>query len=287
MPPSACSNRPRRRACAPVNAPFSWPNSSLASTPSANAPQLSATNGPPARGLASCTARAASSLPVPVSPSMSTGTSVRATRCRRRTSSFIAGLSPTTVRRRPAARRRTTSSCSARISGKPSMSSFTSRMNRGCTEGTNAGGITCSMRAGKRPASTMITHTVCICGVPAERHTSSGSAGRPSVTPWSAAKIWPWSEGSVIGRIRRSAAGPRAMISATSRRAGGSPIGEVKSRTCRCSTSVSSSSRSTGPRSGSPWRVAGSPRAVTVRSDQVSRQRGMVRNAPAMVRDAP
>ena len=28
MPPSACSKRPRRCASAPVNAPFSWPNSS-------------------------------------------------------------------------------------------------------------------------------------------------------------------------------------------------------------------------------------------------------------------
>ena len=29
MPPSACSKRPRRMACAPVNAPRSWPKSSL------------------------------------------------------------------------------------------------------------------------------------------------------------------------------------------------------------------------------------------------------------------
>ena len=29
VPPSACSNRPTLRALAPVNAPFSWPNSSL------------------------------------------------------------------------------------------------------------------------------------------------------------------------------------------------------------------------------------------------------------------
>ncbi len=32
MPPCAASNRPTRRRAAPVNAPASWPNSSLSST---------------------------------------------------------------------------------------------------------------------------------------------------------------------------------------------------------------------------------------------------------------
>ena len=50
MPPSAASNSPARWSTAPVNAPFSWPNSSLSSSVSGSAPQLTDTNG--ARGAA-------------------------------------------------------------------------------------------------------------------------------------------------------------------------------------------------------------------------------------------
>ena len=45
VPPWACSKRPMRRLSAPVNAPFSWPKSSLSSSDSASAAQCSATNG--------------------------------------------------------------------------------------------------------------------------------------------------------------------------------------------------------------------------------------------------
>ena len=45
MPPSAISILPLRRYCAPVKAPFSWPNSSLSSRLSGRAPQLTATIG--------------------------------------------------------------------------------------------------------------------------------------------------------------------------------------------------------------------------------------------------
>ena len=45
MPPSATSNRPRRSRSAPVNAPRTWPNSSLSSSGSGTALQLIATNG--------------------------------------------------------------------------------------------------------------------------------------------------------------------------------------------------------------------------------------------------
>ena len=45
MPPSASSNLPRRRASAPVNAPFSWPNSSDSISSSGIAAQLTSTNG--------------------------------------------------------------------------------------------------------------------------------------------------------------------------------------------------------------------------------------------------
>ena len=61
---------------APVNAPFSWPKSSLSSSVSGIAAQLIATNGPAARPLSACSARANSSLPVPLSPRSSTVVSV-------------------------------------------------------------------------------------------------------------------------------------------------------------------------------------------------------------------
>ena len=79
MPRWASSIRPRRRAVAPVNAPFSCPNSSLSSKFSDSAAQLIATKGPSTRRLHACTARAATSLPVPLSPSSSTVASVGAT----------------------------------------------------------------------------------------------------------------------------------------------------------------------------------------------------------------
>ena len=55
-----------------MNAPRSWPNSSLSSRVSASAAQWSFTKGPLARGLRSWMAAAISSLPVPDSPVMST-----------------------------------------------------------------------------------------------------------------------------------------------------------------------------------------------------------------------
>ena len=45
MPPSATSNLPRRSATAPVNAPRTWPNSSLSISSSGIAAQLTSTNG--------------------------------------------------------------------------------------------------------------------------------------------------------------------------------------------------------------------------------------------------
>src|SRR5579885_527829 len=59
--------------CAPVNAPFSWPNNSLSSRFSGIALQLMATNGPSLRALRRWMAAAAISLPVPLSPNESTG----------------------------------------------------------------------------------------------------------------------------------------------------------------------------------------------------------------------
>ena len=56
-----------------MKAPFSWPNSSLSSSVSGIAEQFTATNGPLARCDRSWIVRATSSLPVPVSPRISTG----------------------------------------------------------------------------------------------------------------------------------------------------------------------------------------------------------------------
>jgi len=72
VPPSASSKRPSRRSAAPVKAPFSWPNSSLSSNVSGSAPTFTAMNGLLRRGLSLWIARATSSLPVPLSPSIST-----------------------------------------------------------------------------------------------------------------------------------------------------------------------------------------------------------------------
>ena len=79
VPPSASSNRPSFCLIAPVNAPFSWPNSSLSSKVSVSAPQLTLMNGPFARLLRRWIARAISSLPVPLSPAMNTVVSLAAT----------------------------------------------------------------------------------------------------------------------------------------------------------------------------------------------------------------
>ena len=51
VPPFAAAKRPMRSRSAPVNAPRTWPNSSLSSSSSGIAPQFTATNGRSARGL--------------------------------------------------------------------------------------------------------------------------------------------------------------------------------------------------------------------------------------------
>ena len=80
VPPAASRKRPLRVCTAPVNAPRSWPKSSLSSSSRGMAAVLMATKGPSARGPALWIARATSSFPVPLSPVISTGTSLAATR---------------------------------------------------------------------------------------------------------------------------------------------------------------------------------------------------------------
>ena len=94
VPPSANSKRPIRLASAPVKEPFSWPNNSLSTRLAGIAPQLTRTSGLALRGLRSCTARAMSSFPVPVSPKSKTVESVGATCSTFLSTVFIAWLSP-------------------------------------------------------------------------------------------------------------------------------------------------------------------------------------------------
>ena len=99
MPPSASSNLPRRSAAAPVNAPFSWPNSSLSISSVGIAAQFTFTNGPAANGLSRWMWAASSSLPVPDSPDNSTLTSDRATWVACCTACWNAGDDPNHPRR--------------------------------------------------------------------------------------------------------------------------------------------------------------------------------------------
>ena len=78
VPPSALSNFPFRSPVAPVNAPFRCPNSSDSSRLSGIAPQLTEMYGLSALAPFAWITFAISSLPVPLSPSMSTGRSVGA-----------------------------------------------------------------------------------------------------------------------------------------------------------------------------------------------------------------
>jgi hypothetical protein len=95
VPPAASSNLPGRRSVAPVNDPFSCPNSSDSMSVSGMAAQLTATSARSRRGERWWSARAKSSFPVPDSPRRRTVVSVEATRCVSATARRMASLSPT------------------------------------------------------------------------------------------------------------------------------------------------------------------------------------------------
>jgi len=78
VPPSACSNSPWRVITAPVKLPFSWPNSSLSIRLGGTAPQSNTTRSLRERGDIEWIACATTSLPVPVSPSITTVVAVGA-----------------------------------------------------------------------------------------------------------------------------------------------------------------------------------------------------------------
>jgi hypothetical protein len=74
-----------------VNAPRSWPNSSLASRLDDSAPQSIVTSGEPPRSDRAWSASATRSLPVPDSPTISTDVGVAATRSMSANSRSICG----------------------------------------------------------------------------------------------------------------------------------------------------------------------------------------------------
>ncbi len=133
VPPSADWNLPGRLAMAEVKAPFTWPKSSLSIKFSGMAPQLTATKGPEARLLRRWISRASSSLPVPVSPVISTLMSVAATRCSLRKISSIDGHEPMI-----SPKRLSLSSCdSFSLSARSADSSITfSRISEACEANT-------------------------------------------------------------------------------------------------------------------------------------------------------
>ena len=92
--PWAASSLPTRSPVAPVNAPRRCPNSSASSRPAGTAAQWTAIIGRSRRPLAACSARAATSLPAPVGPTISTDRSVGATRATTVAHATIAGASP-------------------------------------------------------------------------------------------------------------------------------------------------------------------------------------------------
>jgi len=89
----ASSTSPFLFSTAPLKAPFTWPNNSLSMSVPTSEPQSMGTNSP--CGLALCTARATTSLPVPLSPSSSTESRLRETLVMSRRRALICGDWPT------------------------------------------------------------------------------------------------------------------------------------------------------------------------------------------------
>ena len=94
-PRCARENLPFLVPVASVNAPLTWPKSSDSSSVSGMAAQLTLMNGMSRCALRLCTARATSSLPVPVSPVINTVLRVADTSSMRRITSAMARLWPT------------------------------------------------------------------------------------------------------------------------------------------------------------------------------------------------
>ena len=157
VPPSASSNGPRRMRVAPVNAPRSWPNSSLSNTLAAIAPQSTCMNGRSARGDAAW--------------------SVRATQA-------LAGAALAEQQHaRIAASRRARSSCAAR--GSPSIrrraSRLRSRPRRACA-GTGSRPRACRAARGSRRSAPRACATASVI-LPNARAFASATASWPASAP--------------------------------------------------------------------------------------------------------
>jgi hypothetical protein len=93
--PSASSTLPGTRRSAPVNAPRSWPKSSLSTSCAGSVVQSTVTNGFAWRAELTWIARAKRPFPVPVSPRSSTVASVCAARLTRSYTARSGALRPT------------------------------------------------------------------------------------------------------------------------------------------------------------------------------------------------
>ena len=94
VPPLASSKCPFLSPIAPVNEPFTWPKNSLEAISLGMAPQSTAINGLFRRSLFRWIDLATTSLPVPLSPIISTDISVGATKLMNLLKRLEAGLIP-------------------------------------------------------------------------------------------------------------------------------------------------------------------------------------------------
>ena len=127
----ASSSKPTFSVVAPVNDPLVWPNSSDSMRSFGSAAQLILIHGPSRRALRSCSALAISSLPVPLSPMISTLASVSATEAMVSITRWMPGADPrislsavcSTSRRRSSVFSTTSLRCSSAFFTSPSTSS--------------------------------------------------------------------------------------------------------------------------------------------------------------------
>ena len=115
VPRCATSRRPGLAAVAPVNAPLSWPKSSVSRNSRERPAQFRSTNGSSARGPFSCSQRARTPLPAPVSPWIRTGLSDAATLRASAARARIAALVPRKGSRSSRERRERLAICCCRL----------------------------------------------------------------------------------------------------------------------------------------------------------------------------
>ena len=141
MPPSACTNLPICLRTAPVNEPFSCPNSSDSISSSGIAAQFTRTNGARARGERWWIRRATNSLPVPDSPTTRTVARDGATRAISSRSAFMSADSPSSggSSSPPPFRRRFSSASFPRATAFCTCRSSFARFGRLVQEGVGAG----------------------------------------------------------------------------------------------------------------------------------------------------